>query len=102
MRKLTPVQNNIKEVVEIANDYGLNAPDYMRQLYPKIIEGSAEMKVNYEVTVKFNAVFDIEEIGRLKDNNEFATDICAEICDEIATAGGVAVYEVIESKIDVK
>ena len=59
------------------------------------------MKVKYETTLKVTVIHDIDTIENLKDNNEFANDLAQMICDEATTAGSVACYEIIESKIDV-
>ena len=62
------------------------------------------MKVVYEVIAKFTVVQEIDSLKNCKDlktNDEFATDLCNMICDEAVNVG-VASYEIIESKIDVK
>lgn len=60
------------------------------------------MIANYEVLLKVNITHDIEGMDGLKDNKEMSEDIAKLICDEVTTAGGVATYEIIESKIDIK
>lgn len=61
------------------------------------------MTATYEVTVKLTIVHDVDKVDEtLKDANELATDICNMICDEAALCGGVAMYEVIETSINVK
>lgn len=59
------------------------------------------MQVVYEMNVKIKGVYEIDTIENLKDNSEFANGVCQMVCDEIATAGGVGCYEIIESKIDI-
>ena len=61
-----------------------------------------KMKVTYEATIKISVIHDIDTLTDLKDNHQFATDICHMICDEASQAGGVACYEIIESKLDAK
>ena len=59
------------------------------------------MKVKYTTTIKVTALYDIDTLENLKDNNEYADGLTEMICDEIATAGGVGVCEIIDSSIDV-
>ena len=62
------------------------------------------MKVMYEVTAKFTVIQEIDSLKNCKDlktNDEFATDLCNMVCDEAVNVG-VASYEILESKIDVK
>lgn len=57
------------------------------------------MKAEYEVNVKIKASYEIDTIEGLKSNSEFAEDLAQMICDEVATAGGVASYEIIKSEV---
>lgn len=58
------------------------------------------MKVNYEIVLKVKIIHDFEGWDGLKDNTEMSEDIARLICDEVATAGGVATYEIWESRIE--
>lgn len=92
--------NGFINTIELAIDWRLYIDEKDFEKYERII--AMKKKIKYEVTVKFNAVFDYTRIGEIKSNDEFATDISAVICDEIANAGGVAIYNVLESKIDIE
>lgn len=91
--------NGFINTIELAIDWNLYIAPKDFELYERL---KKMKKLNYEVTVKFNAVFDYSRIGEIKSNDEFATDIATVICDEIANAGGVAIYDIQESKIDIE
>ena len=61
------------------------------------------MTAVYEITVKFTVFTDVDKIDEtLKDPHEMATDICNTVCDENTSFGGVTMYEVIETGVNVK
>ena len=55
----------------------------------------------YEATLKVQITHEIDNIENLKTDRQFAEDLAHMICDEASHAGGVACYEILESKIDV-
>ena len=60
------------------------------------------MKAEFEATIKVKAVYDIDTLKGIKSNTEFAEDMARLVCDEIATAGGVGSYLIMESELNVK
>lgn len=58
-------------------------------------------KVVYEVDLKVTVFHPIDGLENLKDNNEFANDLVAMICDEATVSGGCALVDVKKSSMNV-
>ena len=65
-------------------------------------ERNKEMIVKYKMKLEIEIVQPFEGFDNLKDSHEYASDVCKLIADEATTAGGVAVYDILESSINVK
>lgn len=59
------------------------------------------MKVEYTINLKIKAAFECDNIEDIKSNVEFAEAVAQLVCDEVATAEGVASYEIYDSIINV-
>lgn len=62
-------------------------------------------RIKYEMILKIKSYYECdkaEPIENIKSNTQYANDIAQIIMDEIAQAGGVGVYDVIISTVDVR
>lgn len=89
--------------------YQLEVQEFIDELIKRLAKTILEsrfkrknMQVVYEVNLKVVVSHEIDTIENLKDNNEFAEDLRQMICDESAFSGGVAIVDILNSKIDVK
>lgn len=58
------------------------------------------MSIKYSVSLEIHAFYNNEDVGELKDSYEYAEDLAHLICDEVATAGGVAFYKINKTSIN--
>lgn len=57
--------------------------------------------IKYTMILKIEVGHDFEGVENMKGDREYAEGVCRMIADEVATAGGVASYDVIESTVNV-
>ena len=63
------------------------------------------MKAKYDILLHINVVHEVDGIGEethLKSDRELADSIGQMICDEATQCNGVASYDIINSKVDIK